>query len=187
MCSSDLASGLDGRCRLCSQCPCCCGEYPQQHGLDHFASRPVGTRSLRFGPPLTDDEICDRQCLWICLGLEPGLVDLMSATLQFRWSDGQLTITEELRGTDCVGLVATALLSIWRFRQFTESRWLQTGTTGRALTAAHLTGLPHLVQQILCDPSASKYFLGLSQAWAERARFHGTRCGGESADGRCLA
>ena len=118
------------------------------------------TRSLRFGPPLTDDEISDRQCLWTCLGLEPDLVDLMSTTLQFHWGDGQITVTEELRGTDCVGLISIALLSIWRLRQFTDSRWLQTGTTGRALTSAHLTGLPHLVQQILNDPCASKYFLG---------------------------
>ena len=78
------------------------------------------TRSLRFGPPLTDDEISDRQCLWICLGLGPGLVDLMRTTLQFHWGDGQITVTEELRGTDCVGLISIALLSTWRLRQFTD-------------------------------------------------------------------
>ena len=117
-------------------------------------------RALRFRPVLTSDETNDLQCLWNCLGLEPELVDLLSETLQLRWRDGVLLVSEQLQGTDCVGLATNTLLTVWRFRQFTDSRWLLVGTTGRALTAAHLTGLPHLVQHTLNDPKSSHYYLG---------------------------
>ena len=69
-----------------------------------------------------------------------------------------MVVAEEL-GADVVGLVMNTLLDLWRFRKFSDSRWLQTGDTGRSLTVALLTGISDFVTEIRGYPSTSEYFI----------------------------
>ena len=86
--------------------------------------------------------------------------ELLSCTLQLRWEDNTIFVTKHLEGTDCIGLVMNVFLDLWRFRKFTDSRWLQTGTCGRSFTAALLTGIESCVEHIRGDPASSDYFIG---------------------------
>lgn len=102
-----------------------------------------------------------RKMLWISLGVDAELADLLSEDLQLMWVDGRLQVSAEYAQTvEVVSVVQAALLGVWRFQRFTESRWSTIGSSAQGVTAAILTGLPGLVDYIYKDTSASTFFLG---------------------------
>ena len=97
--------------------------------------------------------------IWTMLNVEPEWVELLTQ-LQIRWDEGVLKIACAYDGRhDTPQLVATCLLLLWKFRRFSESRWLTLGDSCRALLASELCGLTALVQAILADSSYSSYYL----------------------------
>ena len=65
-----------------------------------------------------------------------------------------------------------ALLYVWKFVRFSESRWCTVGVSCRTLVAGLLTGLESLVARIMADKSASKWDIGgFSHLGPEAKRF----------------
>ena len=99
-----------------------------------------------------------RRQLWLDLGVDMETADLLAAELQLWWDGCTLWSLSGAFADGCVlTVVASALLACWRFRAFTESRWLTVGSSVRALVAGFFTGLGSLVKFILKDPKASNF------------------------------
>ena len=98
--------------------------------------------------------------LWMDLGVDPETSVLLAQQLQLQW-DGQRM--HHLQGAfsdgDLPESVASAVLAVWRFAHFSESRWLTVGTSCRTMVAAFLTGIAGLVQHIKKDKSNSLFSL----------------------------
>ena len=61
-----------------------------------------------------------------------------------------------------------ALMNVWSFRRFSDSRWISLGSSCRTLLAAVVLGLPDLVDEILANPRASSYFLSGFKHFSDR-------------------
>ena len=114
-----------------------------------------------------------RRTLWQTLGIDAETVELMACELQLWWEDGALWF---LRGAfedgDVIDAVASALMAVWRFVKFSESRWLTVGTSARTVIAAVLTGIEDLIGTITKDPKASKFYLrGFQRLTTPRKQF----------------
>ena len=98
-----------------------------------------------------------RRTLWQTLGIDAETVELMACELQLWWEDGALWF---LRGAfedgDVIDAVASALMAVWRFVKFSESRWLTVGTSARTVIAAVLTGIEDLIDTITKDPQGQQ-------------------------------
>ena len=109
------------------------------------------------------DEGCpsadELQDLWTVLGLEPDLVEAL-CSLRLHWAGGKLNVAASCTSNE--GLVedlSAVLLGIWKFRQFTTSRWVTVGCSCRSLLGALLTGFDSLVELIRADPNASDFHI----------------------------
>eukprot|EP00972_Heterocapsa_arctica_P058615 8644479-Heterocapsa_arctica.AAC.1 len=54
--------------------------------------------------------------------------------------------------------VSSALLGLWHFKKFTDSRWITVGCSCRTLVAGLLTGLDSLVAFIRRAPESSDFY-----------------------------
>jgi len=119
------------------------------------------------------DSVDSLQDLWLALGVAPPVVEVLAEELRLRWRDGRLEVAAPCRGTeDLVGKVSFALLSLWRFEKFSESRWVTVGASCRSLVAGLLTGLPSLIATIRQDPKASDFHLhGVERLTAAAKQF----------------
>ena len=98
------------------------------------------------------------QDLWLAIGVAPSVVEILAEELRLRWRDGKIEVAASCRETDdLVGKISFALLSLWHFQKFSESRWVTVGASCRSLAAGLLTGLPSLVATIRKDPKASDF------------------------------
>lgn len=82
-------------------------------------------------------------------------------SLRLRWSGSALEVDESYASDP--GLLETlsgALLHLWRFRTFSDSRWMTIGETCRALAAALLTGVDDLIAAVRAMPNVSDHFIG---------------------------
>jgi hypothetical protein len=92
-----------------------------------------------------DWDFPDAHVLWNCLGLPPKIVDLL-LTLQIRFLDGRLFIAERFRhDSDRFNLIATVLLAVFKWRTWSDSRWVVLGESSRSLVASLVVGLRGLV------------------------------------------
>ena len=77
------------------------------------------------------------------------------------WAEGALWVNREvLEQEDAYALVSKCLLYIFKFRKFTESRWMSTSDAARGIVASCLVGLQALVDR--CNrtyPQGVKYHL----------------------------
>ena len=64
------------------------------------------------------------------------------------WGASCATIALQVGEQELTETICATLLSLWKFRKFTESRWLTVGTRCRVLMAGLATGLDDLVQSI---------------------------------------
>ena len=90
----------------------------------------------------------DQYELWVMLGLLPVLIDSL-LLLQLRWSGGRLKVSKamEEQATNAQA-ITTALVSIWEFREWTDSCWLTMGFCSRRMVASTLTCLDNLVTML---------------------------------------
>ena len=110
--------------------------------------------------------------LWMDLGVDPETSVLLAQQLQLQW-DGQRM--HHLQGAfsdgDLPESVASALLAVWRFAHFSESRWLTVGTSCRTMVAAHLTGIASLVKHIKKVETSLFFLRGFDRLVASRLEF----------------
>ena len=96
--------------------------------------------------------------MWTDIGLAPGVADEL-ATLGLICEHGHVWVRPELEGTpDLLGRVHGAIASVMKFHKFTESRWATVGECSRNFVAAHLLGLPLLIERIK-ESSLSDYYI----------------------------
>lgn len=100
------------------------------------------------------------------LGVDTELADRM-VELQMCWDPhgGKLIVGfQHSASATIVADVCAVIQATWRFRAFSESRWIGLGPSARALTLATLYGLEDLVSFVLKVPGESKYYIqGFSQ------------------------
>jgi hypothetical protein len=102
----------------------------------------------------------DLRELWVALGAEPELVEVLAEELRLSWKDGRLLVASPCNDDgNLYGRVASALLALWRFKLSTASRWITVGVSCRSLVVALLTGFDSLVQHIRADPTASDFHI----------------------------
>lgn len=96
--------------------------------------------------------------LWTSLGVEHEVADILATELRLQWKGGNLEVSEAAAEIpNIVGQASFALLSVWRFRVFSDSRWVSVGCSCRALAASLLTGIDSLVAYIRKNPTTSDY------------------------------
>jgi len=121
-------------------------------------------RVLRF----EDSDGFDWAACWQLLDIEPQWVDQMCDS-QMRWESGCLKVAKRYEGdAEAKSLVEMALMNVWSFRRFSDSRWISLGSSCRTLLAAVVLGLPDLVDEILANPRASSYFLSGFKHFSDR-------------------
>lgn len=97
--------------------------------------------------------------LWSCLGVEPAIAQELTE-LGLVWADGRLLVHRCAAGDpELVRRVSSALLGVFRFQRFTDSRWCSIGLSCRALVASLLLGLGRLVEIVRDDKRTSDYYI----------------------------
>ena len=154
----------------------------KQYGKDVLKSVFIIIQSLRNGFDLISENVCTwllshvafterSQCVspdklyaqWTALGVEPKIVTVLSEDLQLSWDrESQLLLIAKdwAQRKDAMEQISGALLGVWHFRTFSDSRWVSVGTSCRAVAAGLLTGLPSLVDQLREDPKISDFYIG---------------------------
>ena len=96
--------------------------------------------SLQFVPDESLPPIEDRAILWTALGLDPTLVEALACQLRLQWKGGRLQVAAScLHLPDVMETVSSALLGVWHFKRFSDSRWITVGCSCRTLVASLLT------------------------------------------------
>ena len=102
-------------------------------------------------------------------------VDLLAHQLQlyFDAGSGRLYVTEAARDMDdLVGRIVATLLEVWRFKKWSDSRWITLGQSSRTIVAALLTGVSGLVAHILQSENETPFYLrGFKNLTAGRKHF----------------
>ena len=109
---------------------------------------------------------------WRALGVDDDAAEAL-ADLSLRWAGGQLLISEAHRGSE--GLlenVSSCMVCVFRFRKFSDSRWITVGQGCRSLLAGLGVGLRGLASVIRQSPLASDYYIhGFGQLSEEVLRY----------------
>lgn len=113
--------------------------------------------------------------LWSALVRNQAAVQTI-VMLRLHWVDKELRCCVPEEGNidehSIPALVAHVLHQVWSFRKFTSSRWGSIGPSTRAMVAAMLTGVEHLVRTNLDDDDQSAYLLsGFNRMNAEVKEF----------------
>ena len=102
----------------------------------------------------------ERAQLWTALGADPDLVQMLAHELRLQWQGGQLQVAASSADSgDLLEKISGALLNLWKFRQYTTSRWVTVGTSCRVLVTAMLSGFDSLVACVRADPQASDFHI----------------------------
>lgn len=121
-------------------------------GLGHFV-----LSFLSFAPAVDDPQMV--YSCWVNLGVDSETADMLS-DLNLWWHNGRLQVGERhLEDPTLVEKITGAMLSVFRVRKFTDSRWLTIGDNCRSLTAALHLGIADLVQAARSDPKTSDFYL----------------------------
>ena len=114
-----------------------------------------------------------RRRLLHALDLEPEVIELVASALQLRWEGGKLHVSDQHPcRLNLVGTIVGCLRAAWRFKKWSESRWLSVGTCSRVSVLGLLLGVPDFVNYIMQDTNSSLYFLkGYTRLTSEGKRF----------------
>ena len=97
---------------------------------------------------------------WTCLGVEAFWVEEL-CQLQLRFYGDRLLLHSEVQQLDdWVDRVTACLMHLWKFVDFSSSRYKGIGDTSRAFCRGLASGLDSLVKFALSNPKNSKYYLG---------------------------
>lgn len=126
-------------------------------GLLHGHLKRFIHESLDFsGKPQGEDE---DTAFWVSLGVAPDIVETL-VDLGLRWCKGCLYVSSKhRRSEDLVAKVSSAMVALFRFRKFSDSRWCTVGDSCRTLTAALCCGLGGLVALVRSSPTTSDFYI----------------------------
>ena len=114
-------------------------------------------RHLRIRSEAHSEEVA--HSLWSALGVEAPMLSLFTEVHPV-WQEGALHVGQTLsQEPDVMNVVSHAILYLFRWRKFTESRFTSLGTATRALMASVVAGLPALVELTRDDPHCSDFHL----------------------------
>jgi hypothetical protein len=117
-------------------------------------------RSLQFVPDENLPPAEGRTVLWTALGLDPTLVEVLACQLRLQWKGGRLQVAASCLGLpDVIETLSSALLGVWHFKKFSDSRWITVGCSCRTVIASLLTGLESLIAFIREDPASSDWHI----------------------------
>jgi hypothetical protein len=120
---------------------------------------PFLVRRLKFAAADDLPSQATLKLLWESLGVKPTIMAFL-VKHQVLFRDGFLNVNDTDRASpDLLEHLYSTLLALWKFTQFTDSRWNSSGRAGRPIVAGILTGLRELVSEIL-DDEGSNYYLG---------------------------
>ena len=104
--------------------------------------------------------------------MEGELLELLS-NLELRFQEGHLRVAARFRDNDEVlDMIACACMGLWKYVEWSESRWVSMSNSCRAMLASMLTGIDSLIEHIRAKPHESDYFIsGLSRCVGEVRRF----------------
>ncbi len=128
--------------------------------LVHFISKNL---AIEEGPP----EQPEAYSFWVALGVEADVAEEL-ARLGLRWHQGKLQCHCLQAESDVVSTIYGLFLYVFRFKKFTDSRWVTVGDSCRSLVAALELGLALVVQLIRAIPETSELYPWVQQP--ERGR-----------------
>ena len=80
--------------------------------------------------------------------------------MQVKWDGESLWVAEEHRGDeDLFQKISVCMLSVFKFKKFTDSRWITLGECCRSLVASVSLGMQGLVKHIRDLPHTSDYYI----------------------------
>lgn len=94
------------------------------------------------------------QELWVAMRVDEELADELVG-LRLSWSGGRLRIAASQVDRADIGTIASALLSLWRFSFFVDSRWLSVGKSSRSVVCALLTGFDDMMKTVRALPECN--------------------------------
>ena len=101
-----------------------------------------------------------RLVLWDALDVAPDVAEVLAEQLQLRWEDGKLVVSNHWQErVDMITMICDCLSDIFRFKKWTESRWLTVGASSRTMTAGCILGLSDLVSDIGATHGTDLWFL----------------------------
>ena len=97
--------------------------------------------------------------LWDFLDVDPDVSSLLVEMGVLFLENSMVVDPAYEQNEDLMNMLVTALTGVWRFVQFSESRWLSLVATSRVLVAAELTGISALVAEVMADQACSDYHI----------------------------
>jgi hypothetical protein len=111
-----------------------------------------------FSEPYTEAERLMWRRLWSLLRLDDELIHLLADVLELRCIAGVVFISAAFEGDVPHELIKSVLITVWRIRVFTDSRWLTVGRSSAAMTASSMTGLCLFFAFIRVQPGVSSFY-----------------------------
>ena len=122
--------------------------------LAHWISQRVG-----YHEPWDDATVESWMTLWLALGIKEERAELLARGLQLYWEGDKFYVVRGYETTDLVGVIRSMLLAMWKFAQFSDTRWLGAGFSGRACVVALLTGLHSCCEHVRRHSDTTLYYL----------------------------
>ena len=152
-------------------------------GSEISKSLHIGVESLRSGYDLlikelggwlmvsiefVDAGIPHAQDLWTSLSIEPSWVELL-LDLKLHFKKGRLCISRDFADDDSLAeKVSSVLLHVWRFKKYTDSRWVTIGESCRTVLIALLTGIDSLISRIRSNPKTATFTSAGGHEWMQK-------------------
>ena len=134
-----------------------------RNGFDaiHGHIVPFVAKFLRVTCEAFDRE--EAYAFWNAMGVEPDMANLL-ADLDLKWVEsddvGYLSANTWVMGdAEVANDVISSLLYLFKWRKFTDSRWLTIGVACRSIVAGLSVGLEMLAKLTRDDPSTSDFYL----------------------------
>jgi hypothetical protein len=108
--------------------------------------------------------------LWLIFGLPHTVVEVL-VDLQLHFSEGRLKVAKKWEHVDSSAqFIRTCLVSVFEFREWTDSRWISMGRSSRRMAASLLLGLESLVQTLRHLHMISEYYIKAFTKLTDRHR-----------------
>ena len=102
----------------------------------------------------------DFLAFWTALDVPPDLSSMLAERGVF-WKDGKLLVRIAFKDDpDIISWLYNALMTVFRFKRFSTTRWITVGSSMRTLVAACALGIRDLHHFTIVDPQVGKYYLG---------------------------
>lgn len=108
---------------------------------------------------------------WSALGIPSDLVEQV-ASINPMWKDGRLSVSAALSNNpDWMSELSWVCIVIFAWKQFSDSRWVGSGSACRAYIASVAIGVEQLVSMARDDPNCSDYYVHGFNHLTEKTKF----------------